>query len=105
MGYGSHIDHINGNKLDNRRSNLRHVNNQQNHWNREKSKSNTSGYKGVSFDKSRGKYEASIMKDGRKRFLGYFNDPKDAAVAYDNAAFFYFGEYARPNFREGENFE
>lgn len=105
MGYDSHIDHISGDKLDNRRSNLRAVSNQQNHWNMKKGKSNTSGYKGVSFEKRRGKYEAYITIDGRKKFLGYFYDPIDAAVAYDNAAFFYFGEYARQNFKKGETLD
>ena len=103
MGNANHIDHRSGDTLDNRRENLRMVTNQQNHWNMKKSKKNTSGYKGVSFDKRRGRYSSNIMKDGKNIFLGYFNSPIDAAIAYDNAAFLYFGEYARPNFKKGEN--
>lgn len=94
------IDHINGDCTDNRRENLRPVTNQQNAWNSKKSKNNTTGYKGVSIDKrnTKRKYFAQIAIAGKNIHLGCFDNPKEAAKAYDKAASFYFGEYARLNF-------
>ena len=70
---GISTDHINGNKLDNRRENLRSVSQVQNMHNRGKQKNNKIGTKGVFFDKSRNKYVASFVINGkeifRKRFL------------------------------------
>ena len=91
------VDHINGDRSDNRRSNLRLCTNKENIRNQRISKRNTSGYKGVSYDTNKGKYGASITVDGYGHFLGYFVDPKEAARAYDRAALKYFGEFARPN--------
>jgi len=92
--YGDHID---GDPLNNRRSNLRESFLSENLWNRGKSKNNTSGYKGVSFFKSAGKFKARISRNGRRYFLGHFDNAVDAARAYDRAAVRMHGEFARLN--------
>jgi len=99
------VDHINCLRYDNRRSNLRICSNKENVRNQRISIRNTSGYKGVSFDRRRGKYSACITVDGKGHFLGYFSEPAEAARAYDFAAIRFFGEYARPNFKEGSMYE
>lgn len=81
-----HIDHINGNRCDNRISNLRLATESQNKMNEGLRSSNNSGIKGVSWNKSRTKWESQIVKDGKKKFLGYFSDPEAAREAYDNAS-------------------
>ncbi|WP_252233758.1 HNH endonuclease [Clostridium sp. ZS1] len=68
------IDHINGNKLDNRKCNLRIVNKSQNAMNSKKPKNNTSGVKGVYWDKRSKKWEASIQVNMKKKSLGYFKN-------------------------------
>jgi len=92
------VDHINHNKLDNRKCNLRLCNRQMNSFNN-KSKRGNSKYKGVHLRKN-GRYEASIMYDYKKIHLGYFTTEKGAALAYDIAAMRYFGEYAYLNFKD-----
>jgi hypothetical protein len=96
---GQHVDHINGNKLDNRKSNLRIVTNQENCFN---SSRKTGKYKGVSYVKSRGKWLAQIMKDYKNYFIGYYDTDYAAAVAYDKRALELFGTHARLNFKEEE---
>lgn len=92
------VDHINGDPSDCRRSNLRSATQQQNTYNSLLPKSSTTGYKGVCFDKHRGKYVAHIHPNGKTKFLGYFNKPEEAALAYDKAASVYFGDFAKLNF-------
>ena len=96
-----HIDHINGNKLDNRRSNLRIADNRKNHQNQTVRSDSRSGYKGVSFDKNikgRRPWRAKITtKEKRELHLGYFATPEEAALAYDQSAIQFFGEFARIN--------
>lgn len=94
------IDHINGNKMDNRRDNLRGCNHQQNMFNQNKRSTNTSGFLGVSLMKNCGKFEAYIHPNGKKIQLGLFISAEEAAVARDKAAVQYFGSYARLNFPE-----
>jgi hypothetical protein len=88
-------DHINGNGLDNRKSNLRVVTQQQNTWNLTKPSHNTTGYKGVYWRANR--WEAAIHKNNKKYHLGRFTKLKEAIVAYNNASLKFFGEYAKPN--------
>ena len=99
------VDHLNGNPADNRRSNLRIVTQHQNTQNCSLPKNSTTGFKGVCFDKARRKYMAHIHPDGKMKFLGYFDDPIEAAMAYDQAAFLYFGEFAKTNFKRKEQNE
>lgn len=96
---GSQVDHINGNKLDNRRSNLRLATASQNRANKGKIVNNTSGYKGVSL--SGKKWAADIAMNKVKVRLGRFDTPEEAAKAYDQAARELHGEFARPNFPVG----
>lgn len=88
------VDHINGNKLDNRKCNLRLVEDVENQWHRSKNYNNLTGFKGVSFNKEHKKYSATIMARGKKYFIGYFNKVEDAANAYEQAAIKYHGIYA-----------
>lgn len=91
------VDHINGKPWDCRKSNMRIITQKQNSYNSTISKNNKSGYKGVSFSNQRKKYESCICVDGRTIHLGRYKDLKEAALAYNKAASFYFGEYARLN--------
>ena len=92
-----HIDHINGNKLDNRKSNLRICTASENARNRGKQRNNTSGYKGVCYDKARQKWKAEIKANGVRRMLGRFNTAEDAHQAYVNAAKELHGDFANIN--------
>ena len=76
------IDHINGDRSDNRITNLREATPAENSQNKGKNKTNTSGYTGVSLDKVSGKLRAQIQKDGKKIFLGLFNTPEEGHEAY-----------------------
>jgi hypothetical protein len=86
------IDHINGQVLDNRKTNLRVVTSQQNNFNRRKSKG-SSVYKGVHLCKKTNKWRASIQFNKKKYCLGYHDNEKDAALAYNNKCIVFFGEY------------
>ena len=91
-------DHINHNTLDNCKCNLRICTNTENSRNQKIRKRNTSGYKGVSCDTSRNKWEVHIGVDSKSIFLGRFEDKIEAAKAYDKAAIKYHGEFAYLNF-------
>ncbi len=95
------IDHINGNGLDNRKTNLRICNNQQNTFN-SKSRKGSSIYKGVSYRTDCKKYRARISFNGQARHLGYFNNEIEAAKAYDEKAKELFGEFASLNIKENQ---
>lgn len=94
---GMQVDHINGNRLDNRRENLRICTQAENCKNRKESKNNTSGYKGVSICSQTKKYKAVIQLNRKKIFLGRFKTAKEAAIAYNEAAVKYHGEFANLN--------
>lgn len=87
-------DHVNRNGLDNRRINLRPATPSQNSANVAPTRSNTSGYKGVSWDRRRSKWVVQIGYNGSAFKLGLFDDPVEAARAYNRAAVDTFGEYA-----------
>lgn len=94
-----HVDHINGNRLDNRRSNLRLASQLQNTYNARKTERKTSSqYKGVYLDKQTSKWVARIRKDGTKVQLGSYDDEALAALAYDIELLKIAGEFARTNF-------
>ena len=82
------IDHINGVRDDNRWANLRVVTNLQNAQNRTKVVSKT-GFLGVSFKKSTGRYEAHIRVNGKKKHLGYFDTAEQAHAIYLKAKSMY----------------
>lgn len=94
---GTQVDHINGNKLDNRKSNLRFCDNKQNSANSKKRKDNSSGYKGVYYAKKDKKWIANICIDGKSINLGRFDSAQDAAIKYNSCAKVAFGEFARIN--------
>ena len=60
-------------------------------------KNNTSGFKGVYWHKARKKWRVQITVDGKNMHLGSFDDKKDAAQAYNDAAVQYHGEFAKLN--------
>ena len=90
-------DHRNGNGLDNRRKNLRACNVQQNKANSRLPKNNTSGFKGVYWEKKLKKWGALIRVNGKAIYLGYNLDKAGAARRYNQAAYKYFSEFARLN--------
>ena len=98
-GDPTQVDHINGNGLDCRKSNMRLVTNSQNAMNRTKIREQTnSRHKGVTWHSGNKRWLARITLNGKRRTLGYFADELQAALAYDKAAKELFGEYARTNF-------
>jgi hypothetical protein len=90
-------DHKNHDTLDNRRDNIRPCSKVQNCWNRRMRSDNTSGYRGVSQRKYNGKWKACITVHRKNIMLGQFDDPKVAALAYNEAAKKYHGEFASLN--------
>lgn len=97
---GLQVDHIDGNRLDNRRRNLRLATRQEQARNRKRRSDNTSGYKGVSKAKNGTSkaWTANVWEKGKRIFYASFDNPIDAARAYDAAARKHFGEFARTNF-------
>lgn len=91
---GKEVDHINGNRLDNRRENLRIVSRQENRLNHPK-RNNKSGYTGVVFIEEKNKYRATITYKNKTRNLGYFSSAQDAGIAYKKEAEILFGEFLR----------
>ena len=97
------IDHISMDKLDNRRHNLRVVTYSKNSSNTNIHVNNTSGYRGVTFDKSAEQWRTTITREKRVTRIGRFDTPELAAKAYDEYCRKYDGEHARLNFpNEGE---
>ena len=101
---GEIIDHINGNRLDNRRVNIRVCSYSENMWNKIKPRNGkTSKYKGVSFDAHAKLFRAKINVKRIPISLGYFKTELDAAMAYNAAAFKYHGEFAAINSLPGSH--
>ena len=80
-----HIDHINGNKTDNRLVNLREVTNQENHKNMKRHAGNKSGSTGVYWSKATSKWQAYICIDGKQTYLGVYADLEEAIKAREDA--------------------
>jgi len=91
------VDHVNGEKADNRRCNLRIATNSHNLCNRGANANNTSGFKGVTWKEHAGKWMAFINLHGKQKHLGYFDTAEDGARAYNEAAKKYHGVFARLN--------
>ena len=81
-----HLDHINRIKSDNRIANLREVSRSENMQNTSLSVNNTSGYRGVSYFKQTGKWQAYIATNRKLHHLGLFESPESASAAYQEAA-------------------
>lgn len=88
------IDHINHDRADNRWSNLRSANEQQNHFNMPRYRNNRSGFKGVHRHSQNQKWIAQIRSNGRSRHIGSFDTVEAAKAAYDEAAKRLHGEFA-----------
>lgn len=99
MGHreGFEVDHIDCDGLNCRRANMRWATHSQNSANRKKTRANSSGYKGVSWDKDRRRWVAEIRIHQLRLFLGRFHSAEEAAIAYDDAARLHYGEFARLN--------
>ena len=92
------IDHKNGNRLDNRKSNLRICTQSENIKNQNKQKRNTSSqYKGVCYCKQKNKWVVRIQINNKRKHIGYYGSEYEASIAYDKSAILYFGVYAKLN--------
>ncbi len=96
---GFMTDHINHDKLDNRKENLRTATRNQNEANKPKKLNCSSKYRGVCWHKQRSKWKAEIKVNQMKKHLGLFENEIEAAKAYDEAAMKAFGDYATLNFK------
>jgi hypothetical protein len=90
-----HVDHIDGNGLNNQRSNIRPCSRSENMRNRGAYRNNTSGFKGVFWFARDRRWRARIRVDGKDKHLGFFDDPEAAHEAYCAAAAELHGEFAR----------
>jgi ribosomal protein L21E len=93
------VDHKDRNRTDDRKENLRAASRAENNRNMTMPSHNTSGYKGVSFNKRRNKFEAYVTFGNKKKYLGAYAVKEDAARVYDKAATELFGEFAALNFK------
>lgn len=92
---GKGIDHIDGNGLNNQRSNLRFATQAQNSYNSRLSRRNTSGHTGVSWMPLRRKWQVHIQAEGKNHFLGHFATLEEAVAVRADAAAIYHGEFRR----------
>jgi hypothetical protein len=94
---GLEVDHVNGDRLDCRRANLRLATHEENMRNTDRRSSNVSGYKGVSWHRQKRRWRARITVGGKERTIGYYQSVTDAALAYNAAAVRLHGDFARLN--------
>ena len=94
---GEECDHIDGNGLNNCRSNLRACTHQQNIFHAKPYRNTSSQYKGVSWNKKAKRWIANIRLNNKVTYLGSYGDEVEAALAYNKAAEKLFGEYAYLN--------
>lgn len=97
---GLYTDHINGNRLDCRKENLRICTYAQNNKNASIRKDNKSGYRGVYWEKGVKKWRAVINADAKRICLGFYESAKEAAKAYNESAKKLHGSFARLNSAE-----
>lgn len=94
-GPGQQVDHADCDGLNNTRENLRFATDVQNAVNKRLTIRNSSGFKGVSWNRLCRKWQAHIVLDGKSRYLGLFDEPEAAHAAYVSAAERAYGEFAR----------
>jgi hypothetical protein len=92
-----YVDHINHNRLDNRKCNLRIATKTQNEANKKLQRNSTSGYKGVSLEKRTNRWVAYIGSNKNRKYLGLYASKEEAAKAYNKAAIELYGEFALLN--------
>lgn len=90
------VDHIDGNGLNNQRSNLRICSQDENRWNVGKPRHNTSGFKGVCFHKLTKMWQVSLRKNSKQIYVGLYPTKEKAAEAYLEACLKYHGSFAKP---------
>lgn len=98
---GEQGDHVDGNRMNNRRKNLRVATHSQNQRNRKSVPGASSLFLGVWWDSRRSKWEAKIQSNRHRIWLGYHDTEEDAALAYNRAATELHGDFARLNVLDG----
>jgi hypothetical protein len=93
------VDHIDGNPLNNQKSNLRICTKAENNRNVSSHKNSSSKYLGVTYDKARNKWNAQLMVNGKRVLTKRYITEIEAAIAYDTAAKIHIGTYANLNFK------
>jgi hypothetical protein len=97
---GVQVDHIDGNGLNNQKSNLRFATSSENMQNSKAKAGAASKFKGVCWNKNESKWVVRIFVDGKRMCLGQYTDEAQAAKVYDKAAREFFGEFACLNFND-----
>ncbi len=96
-GPGTVVDHINGNSLDNRKSNLRICTQAENSLNKRYQGRGTSRFRGVYWSEKRAKWIVQVWLNKKRKYIGQFNSLKDAIASRRSAERFYYGQYAHRN--------
>jgi hypothetical protein len=99
------VDHIDGDKSNNSITNLRLCTNAENHKNQGIRKTNTSGFKGVSWDSKNESWFAQTTLINRHIFLGYYESPEEASIAYNTFAKANHGQFYKDTTKEGDALE
>jgi len=97
LGSGEMGDHRDRNPLNNQRYNLRPATNAKNQWNTGTRVHNTSGRKGISWDRNRGKWIAHFMHNGQMKHVGRFTSLEEATSRYDQMVIALKGDFAITN--------